>query len=404
MAKFLYKCSLVDEHIYDKVTATAMCPECNYDELPWLTTINAENTDYEIYFQKWMSKQKPTQENLKEKFDNLINNAAVQLENKNFDQALVYLKSALNLNYDNIKVNKKIQECEALIKKNADDLEKIKNTPKPPVVSPKKNQEYGLFFLMLDCSQSMNEFPFKGLNHSGKELIATAVSHAIFDLKNISQKHEAFIYIFLFDHSIKPLMPPLNIDSIINEFQSAENFKKFLLTEMNKLDGQTDINQALKVAYTQATKFINGEMKGLFGNNYDIFYHSVALPGAKNLPVPNVRVVLYTDGIQYVDGQSSSLIVNPFLDTDIFKVNILIGAFFGEVGDNIYLKQGFNELMDKMGYCPRHPKVKNFFHFGEVGQMGTLKDFFKMGSGPSGFCPECLRENSQRKIDIPIKK
>ena len=104
--------------------------------------------------------------------------------------------------------------------------------------------------------------------------------------------------------------------------------------------------------------------------------------------IPNVRVLIYTDGMQYDANGSKILHDNPFTRYPIEGVNhdIVIGAFFGKENDD-----GCKELKGLLSRCPIHD-VEQFFLFDRPEKIGNLKYLFRMASGASGFCPRCLEK------------
>ena len=130
--------------------------------------------------------------------------------------------------------------------------------------------------------------------------------------------------------------------------------------------------------------------------DYEIFTQNVLrnLTGI-NGPVPNVRVFLYTDGLQFVNGKEDKLI-NPFSNPKDFPgdfpqdIDILMGAFFGsEISEDE--NKGMNELKEVLGVCPEDDE-KQFFLVNSPESLITLKNLFHMASGASGFCPKCIEK------------
>jgi hypothetical protein len=111
-----------------------------------------------------------------------------------------------------------------------------------------------------------------------------------------------------------------------------------------------------------------------------------------SVSVPNVRVLMYTDGRQYVVNGSNVLNPNPFKQNQINDLNhdILIAAFFGLEND-----PGCKELKNIVSNCPIH-NVPQFFLFNDPAYIGNLKYLFRMASGASGFCPRCLDKQLKR--------
>jgi len=106
----------------------------------------------------------------------------------------------------------------------------------------------------------------------------------------------------------------------------------------------------------------------------------------ESVAIPNIRVLIYTDGQQFDAQENRTLKPNPFKEHPIPGLNhdILIGAYFGNEDD-----PGCKELKGLVSNCPRHD-YPQFFLFDNPKQMSNLKSLFRMASGASGFCPKCL--------------
>ncbi len=106
----------------------------------------------------------------------------------------------------------------------------------------------------------------------------------------------------------------------------------------------------------------------------------------ESVSVPNVRVLLYTDGMQRDAQGNRTLHPNPFTSNPLPGLNhdVVIGAFFGQATD-----EGCQELQSLLARCPRHDEPQ-FFLFNSPDQTDDLKELFRMASGASGFCPRCL--------------
>jgi hypothetical protein len=105
-----------------------------------------------------------------------------------------------------------------------------------------------------------------------------------------------------------------------------------------------------------------------------------------------VRVLIYTDGMQFDAGGNRILRPNPFTQYPLHGLNhdIVIGAFFGQEDDD-----GCKELQSLLSRCPIHDEPQ-FFLFDKPAKIGNLKYLFRMASGASGFCPKCLEKELYR--------
>lgn len=387
--KTLYICSKVGKtHVFLQKPETGTCTICPANHFSFLTKVIDSNPAFPEILKEYKVQNLP--KNISSLFHEYIQKGDDYLSAQQFEDALQMFYNALELNEDNELANKKIDTCKAEWKRCEEEAEDIRNkgvTDLQPPTEADKDNEFGLCVLLMDASGSMDEQAFEESSYTKKELIAKTAAHGIFDMKDNKRAKNAFIVAFKFDNIIKPLIPLNSIANLVNGYKVPENLERFILSELNKESGTTDINGALKVAYQQAYDFIQGNLKGQFGNDYNVMYHAVTdSQQNKNVQVPNVRVFLYTDGLQYVNGKSDPL-VNPFAQSSEFKMDILMGGYFGP--DSGEGSEGIEELRSILSYCPEHNK-KNFFLFDKPEKMGTLRNLFKMASGASGFCPDCL--------------
>jgi hypothetical protein len=112
----------------------------------------------------------------------------------------------------------------------------------------------------------------------------------------------------------------------------------------------------------------------------------------ESVSIANVRVLIYTDGMQYDANGGKILHANPFKQYPLSELNhdIVIGAFFGQEKD-----EGCNELKGLLSKCPIHDELQ-FFLFDDPAKISVLKYLFRMASGASGFCPKCLDKELTR--------
>ncbi|WCF98077.1 vWA domain-containing protein [Porphyromonas gingivalis] len=392
--KTLYICSKVKEHVFREKTETGTCTRCPANHFSFLTKVMDSNPIFPELL-KELEKQDQA-ENIQSRFDEFITKGDDYLSKQHFEDAMQMYTNALNLNENNTLANDKIEKCtiewEKCRKESGEEIETGTFDFELPEEED-QNNEYGLCVLLMDASGSMEEKPFEESSYTKKELIAKTAAHGIFDLKDNHLAKNAFIVAFKFDNNIKPLIPLNSIANIVNAYRVPENLEHYILSELNRESGTTDINGALKVAYQQAYDFIQGNLKGLLGDDYNVMYHAVTdTQKGKNIQIPNVRVFLYTDGLQYVNGKSDPLI-NPFAKSKEFGVDILMGGYFGPDSD-----EGSEELERILSYCPEHNE-KNFFLFDKPDKIGTLRNLFRMASGASGFCPKCLEKQEKDRTN-----
>jgi hypothetical protein len=194
----------------------------------------------------------------------------------------------------------------------------------------------------------------------------------------------------LFDHRLNAFINFMTVRQVLEQYSDVQTLQSALYKEMESMGQLTDINLALNTALYHAQRFIDGEMDVI--GKVEPMVNSVFNPQTgDDKTIPNVRCLIFTDGYQYNEDnykvkQAGTISGNPFSS---FKyngenVNILMGAFHGEV-DN----PGFDQLKNVMGKCPVH-NLPQFFHFSEASQTMRMKNLFRMGSGPGGFCEKCL--------------
>ena len=67
-------------------------------------------------------------------------------------------------------------------------------------------------------------------------------------------------------------------------------------------------------------------------------------------------------------------------------------AFIGDESTDEQLKQGAEQMKSLANKCPVHQQT-GFFLINSVERYAVLRGLFRMASGASGFCPQCLRES-----------
>ena len=147
------------------------------------------------------------------------------------------------------------------------------------------------------------------------------------------------------------------------------------------MHGRTDINRALKFSKEIYDRFMtNGDLSECKGpKNVRPIMHTVFDRNSNKKIVPNVRVFIYTDGMD----NTSPKIINPFKEEE---VDILMGCYFGP-GE----EEGCRALKNIVSKCPRHD-FEQFFLINDPRRIQTLRKLFRMASGASGFCPLCLAD------------
>jgi hypothetical protein len=248
--------------------------------------------------------------------------------------------------------------------------------------------DIGLYVFLVDSSGSMFEQDaFPNVAMSRAKLVSAQIAGAIFQMEDTTKKEDAYLFVLLFDHRLKPFINFMNVKQVFDKYKSAQELEEALFNDMQSLKGATDINLALSTAYNHANKFINGEMEVL--GKIKPMCHSVFNPQTgDDKTIPNVRCLIFTDGEQYTgDSANNKIERNPFADFQYNGeyVNILMGAYHGQEND-----KGCSELKNIISSCHIHNE-QQFFLFDNATQIGDMYKLFRMASGPSGFCPKCLK-------------
>jgi hypothetical protein len=257
----------------------------------------------------------------------------------------------------------------------------------PVIPLPTPTSDLGLAVLVMDASGSMQDpaFPASGNPITRRRLVAGAVSQAIFSLRQMHQSERAYVAIIMFDIRQELLMTK-SVAQYLREYPDAAALTDKLMTEFDRFNGGTDITNALLFAKSLTDKFLSGKMEA-FGT-YSTLSHTQYSPHLnKTLDVPNVRVLVYTDG----EHTAHLPLKNPFTD---MSPDLLMGIYFGQQHD-----KGREDLENILGNCPIHHE-KQLFVFDRPEKTPQLRGFFRMASGASGFCPVCLAPIEGRKSEI----
>jgi hypothetical protein len=241
-------------------------------------------------------------------------------------------------------------------------------------------KEIGLCILLMDASGSMNTPAFSANPATKAQLVAGSASGGIFDLGKLSNKEDAYIIGIMFDSGIHPVMCS-SVEEILRVHSDTSKFAIFLKDKFTY--GGTDINGALNFAKQIYDDFVlHGDLSRYGGpKNVKPIKHSILTKQGEQKIVPNIRVLLYTDGEDETTGYIKG---NPFKDEE---TDILMCAFFGR-GE----EPGCLPLKNITSKCPIHD-VDQFFLINEPNRIQTLRKLFRMASGASGFCPVCLAQD-----------
>lgn len=259
------------------------------------------------------------------------------------------------------------------------------------VTSPEKTREeveVGLSVILMDASSSMADTAFEGSPLSRMRLISNSAASGIFDLARMKNNPNAYVAGFKFDDRVEMMFLD-TVANLINRYKDITSFASYLYSELYKMQQGTDINKALQQAHMFVDNFLRKKLPGLPFENYNpMLQRILKYNSVDSVSIPNVRVLIYTDGMQYDANGNRTLQKNPFTEKPLEGLNhdIVIGAFFGKETD-----EGCTALKGLLSKCPIHD-TPQFFLFDNPAQIGNLKYLFRMASGASGFCPKCLEK------------
>jgi hypothetical protein len=257
----------------------------------------------------------------------------------------------------------------------------------------------GLCLLVCDASFSMDEQAFPtDPNEDVKKLkmVTEAVDQAIDELTLISMPEAAFVGVIAFgakaalitDEQGRPFL--IAVSEIKKHF--GRGLGKYLFDcfhddRPNVNRQHTDITAALKLASDIYDGAVAGDLSR-FDNSKTtrlIDQEKIYRPDKDPIQVPNVRVMLYSDGQH--NPQQSSPISNPF---EKLEVSPLMTAFIGNEASSKESLEGAKQLKELANICPIHGK-KGYFLINSSKRHAVLRNLFRMATRASGFCQECLK-------------
>ncbi len=275
-------------------------------------------------------------------------------------------------------------------------------------MAPAEKLEIGMGILMCDTSGSMEDYPIEGQRVSKMKLVAGNVARGIWDLvEHMADygKKRAYIAIGGFNKEADFLKDPKgknfikSVEKIGKEFSSAREFSDYIFDAMRKhqeyLPGNfvkevilgkdntkyyTNITAGLEFAYKVKEACLNGDLSKFGGPSNIRPVEDVCMtPGGESINAPNIRCLIYSDGVHNYPKDSD--IDNPFADDE---TSILMTAFFGKKNT-----QGFEEMKSIACTCPKHG-APGVFLINCMEEYHKLRGLFRMSSGASGFCGYCL--------------
>lgn len=246
-----------------------------------------------------------------------------------------------------------------------------------------EGRKIGLAVLLMDVSGSMTTPVFPpAVNPTRDNCVVRSVAEAVMSLNGITNPKDAYIMPVLFDDEVRPVFVK-SVSEIVAEFQTTQKLSEFLKEKFTY--GGTDINKALDFAKEVYDSFVTGQSLKRYGgpDNIQPKTHTVpAYAGGTIRDVPNIRVLIYTDG---EDSVQKRITGNPFASL-AGKPDVLLGAYFGNRED-----PGCGHLRTILSKCPTHNHPQ-FFVLDKPDRIAKLRFLFRMASSHSGFCPTCLAE------------
>jgi hypothetical protein len=241
-------------------------------------------------------------------------------------------------------------------------------------------REIGLCILVMDASGSMEGRAFPNSPAIKEHLIAGSAAAGIFDLAQTTNIENAYVCGIMFD-TTNQLIFTEPVAGILKMYTNPGNFTDFLNSKFRQMHGRTDINNALRFAKQIYDGFMHhGDLSKCKGPaNVRPIMHTVFDKDSNKRIIPNVRVLVYTDGLE----TEAPAIINPFKNED---VDILMGCYFGP-GE----EKGCWALKEILSKCPKHD-FEQFFLINDPRRIQPLRRLFRMASGASGFCPICLAD------------
>lgn len=238
-------------------------------------------------------------------------------------------------------------------------------------------REIGLCVLLMDASASMQEDAFPGNPATREQLIAVSAARGIFDLQALQHKETAYLIVVTFD-SFHRVVLACSLAELFVKYPTAAEFADFLKSSFTH--GTTDINSVLRYAKGIYDDFVtHGDLTKYGGpTNVRPIQQTVVTKNLGSKVVPNIRVLIYTDG---EDTTAGDIRANPFAQEE---TDVLLGAYIGH-GEEV----GCSQLKRVLSKCPIH-EVDQFFLINSADRVQTLRYLFRMASGTSGFCPVCL--------------
>lgn len=258
----------------------------------------------------------------------------------------------------------------------------------------------GLCVLVCDISGSMDQAAFANHPAEKLKLVTGAIHKAIAELESLAKADTAYIAIIAFGERAGLIKDSLgrpfvkSVSDIVDEFgEYAARLPEYLYSyfkdDKAKVGrGGTDITAALKLARSIYDGTLAGDLTSFgVGASPRLMEHSDIVTQHGNvITMPNIRVMIYSDG-----AHGGGRLVNAF---DGLSPSPLMTAFIGDDQD-AGSRLGADQMRDLANDCPEHGQ-KGYFLINSPERHAVLRNLFRMASGASGFCPQCLRRQSEQ--------
>jgi|GEM_PF-6987695 len=249
-----------------------------------------------------------------------------------------------------------------------------------------------LCIIFLDCSHSMSQPAFVNSPLTKREILARGVASGIFSRVGSTCSERAYLYVAGFSDHVEVFVPFIRFSDLFRQYSSLVDFEAFLLKKLNTKPSPCDIKLALSSAFKITLDFINLEAVGL--GTYKPRYETIFSSNLDTYLIPNVRAILFTDGLNKWENHDNTPILNPFKAIFYNKKNIdlLTIVLIREANESI--TKPITNLVSK---CIRHDQNEQLFLIDAPSKINYIKYlfyYFKFGGSASafGFCPTCLFE------------
>ncbi|MCC9076216.1 hypothetical protein FKZ61_008840 [Litorilinea aerophila] len=264
----------------------------------------------------------------------------------------------------------------------------------------------GIGILVFDLSGSMRERldPNSGNPLSKIEAVSNAFGTTIATLLHGGGGSEAlrtpdhyFLALIGFSDNAKILGIYQLASMKKGDYTSTWHFwKQQVLNFFDNFGDMTNITRGLEVAKEIYEAALQGNIATHYSaqfndlnNGFEIGSQRVHY-GGDVIEIPNIRVLIYSDGEHNTGGAFSNPFINSSLTSSVISeskrmVNGVISIYFGPPGTN-----GAKQMDEIAGVCPVHGEVGTI-PISSIEHYKYLRDLIHLSSKASGFCIECTK-------------